>query len=279
MKTTLHFFSFFVGLIVFFACSKDLDDFLLDENGHPVDNEHVKSISCNGITIRKFRYDSSGKLIEVGSTFSYSRYTYDGKGLLVKAESAFDESLLSSYYDPNHPPRAEIMTAANSTITSTGSYKYDNQGRLAKIEFYASKGGDHFIFTSLRTFEYEGDNIRRENLCDEKGNITQYYEYTYDKKGNRSKETYNVCIFDGTPSNPKLYYERTYKYDSFKNPFRILNLASPGFYTSANNMIEMKTVWYTDDPRTETTKQSFEYNNNGYPSMMMYDGGVEVYNY
>ena len=58
-----------------------------------------------------------------------------------------------------------------------------------------------------------------------------------------------------------------------------MNVAGPSFYTSANNMIEMTTVWYTDDPRTETAKQSFVYNKKGYPVKMMYDDGEEEYSY
>ena len=270
-------------LVWAFACSSDMDDFrddfLLDENGNPVINEHIKSVSTNGITSRKFRYDSFGKLMEDGSTFSYNKYSYDKNGLLIKIESSLNSSLLSSYYDPNNPPRTELMTAVNSTITWTRSFKYDNQGRLSKIENYAKKDGKNFELTTFQSFEYEQGNICRENLCDEKGNITQFFEYSYDQKGNRTKERYKVCIIDGTPSNPKLYYEKTYKYDNYKNPYQILKIAGPNFYTSANNMTEMITVWHTDNPRTETAKQSFVYNNNGYPVKMKYDDGEEEYTY
>ena len=285
MKTLCRILFSFTMLVWVFACTSDMDDFgdnfILDENGNPVINEHVKSVSNRGITTRKFRYDSTGKLIEDGSTLFYNKYSYDGKGRLIKIESAVNGSLLSSssYFDPNNPPRTELMTSVNSTITWTRSFKYDNQGRLSKIENYTKKDGNNFELSSIVSLEYEKGNICRENLCDEKGNITQFYEYTYDQKGNRTKERYKVCIIDGTPSNPKLYYEKTYKYDNYKNPYQILEIAGPSFYTSVNNMINMTTVWYTDDPRTETAKQLFVYNNNGYPKKMIYDGGEEEYNY
>lgn len=280
MKTLIHILCSFTLLVWAFACTSDMDDFLLGENGNPVINEHVKSISTRGITTREFRYDSSGKLIEDGSTFSYNKYSYNKNGHLIKIETSFDGSLFSSsYFDPNNPPRTELMTSVNSTINWTRSFKYDKQGRLSKIENYTKKNGKNFELTSFESFEFKQGNICRENLCDEKGKITQFYEYSYDQKGNRTKERYNVCIIDGTPSNPKLYYERTYKYDNYKNPYQILKIAGPNFYTSTNNMIEMTTVWYTDNPRTETAKQSFVYNNNGYPIKMKYDGGEEEYTY
>jgi len=276
MKTLIRVLCTLSLLVWAFACSRDMDDFLLDENGNTVNNEHVKSVSNNGITTRKFRYDSFGKLLEDGSTIFYNKYSYDGNGRLIQIETAIDESMFSSLYTP---PRTELMTSTNSTITRKRSLKYDSQGRLSTIENYTLKDGKNFEFTSFRSFEYEGGNINRENLHDETGKITQFYEYTYDREGNRIKERYNVCIIEGTPSNPKLYYERTYKYDNYKNPYQILNIAGPSFYTSANNMIEIKSVWYTDNPRTETTKQSFVYNNNGYPAKMIYDGGEEEYTY
>ena len=276
MKTLIRILCSITMLIWAFACTSDIDDFLLDENGNPVNNEHIKSVSTNGITTRKLRYDSFGKLIEDCRTIFYDKYSYDENSRLIQVESAVDASLYSSTY---LPPRTELMTSANSTISLTSSFKYDNQGRLSKVENYHKKDGENFGFTSFRSFEYEGENICRENLCDETGKIMQFYEYVYDQEGNRTNERYNVCIIDGTPSNPKLYYERTYKYDNYKNPFQILKIAGPNFYTSTNNMIEMTTVWHTDNPRTETTKQSFVYNKNGYPVKMMYDGGEEEYTY
>jgi len=277
MKTLIRILYPVTLLVWAFACTSDMDNFLLDENGNPVMNEHVKSVSTKGMITRKFRYDSFGKLMEEGSTFFYNKYSYDGNGRLIQIETAIDGSLSSNF--SNTPHRTELMTSANSTISLIRSFKYDSQGRLSTIENFTQNDGKNFECTSFRSFEFEGGNICRENLCDETGNITQFYDYTYDQKGNRTKERYNVCIIDGTPSNPKLYYETTYKYDDYKNPYQILNVAGPSFYTSANNMIEMTTVWYTDDPRTETAKQSFVYNKKGYPVKMMYDDGEEEYSY
>ena len=281
MKTLIRILCSFTLLVLAFACTGDMDDFLLDENGNPVINEHVKSVSTKGLTTRKFHYDSFGKLIEDSSSFFYNKYSYDENGRLMKVETASDgfSQLCSSYVDLNNPRKIELMTSANSTITWIRSFKYDNQGRLSKIESYIKKDGENFEFTSFLSFEYEGGNICKENLCDETGNIMQFYEYAYDQKGNRTNERYNVCIFEGTPSSPKLYYEKTYKYDDYNNPYQILNVVGPSFYTSANNMTEMTTVSYTDDPRTEIAKQSFIYNDKGYPVKMKYDGGEEEYTY
>ena len=252
-----------------------MDD-VIDGYEQSIDNEHIKSVSSYGQVKQQYLYDNSGKIRETLGIVFYHKYSYDNNNRLIKIETSFDESIHSSSMQP---PRTELMTSSNSTITWERLYKYDNQGRLSKTESYTKKDGGNFKLTSFQTFEYEGGNVRRENLCDETGSITQFYEYAYDQKGNRIKEKYNVCIIDGTPSNPKLYYERTYKYDDYKNPYQILNIEGPSFYTSANNMIEMTTIWHTDDPRTEISAQTFIYNNLGYPIKMIYEGGEEEYTY
>ncbi|MDR2232101.1 MAG: hypothetical protein LBE56_03140 [Tannerella sp.] len=280
MKTMLRIFCACTAILLTSACTNELDDFLLDENGKPVYNEHIKSVSSNNITVRKFRYDSSGKLIEDGSMMFYHKYSYGGDGNLKMVETAVDESMYSYHVDLNKPPRGEVMTAENSTITSTSSYNYDSRGRLSKIEHYNKKDGENFELTSIILFDYEGEHISRENIYDEKGNIAQYSDFEYDKNGNMTKERHFICIFEGTPENPKLTYEYTYTYDDYKNPYQVLNITGPSSYTGANNLLKITSVWYTDDPRTETATQSFVYNNNnGYPSKMKYDGGEEVYTY
>jgi len=44
-------------------------------------------------------------------------------------------------------------------------------------------------------------------------------------------------------------------------------------------MIEMTTKFYEFDPRTEINKQSFIYNDKGYPVKMTCDDGEEEYTY
>ena len=270
MKTVIRILLMFVLFAGAFSCTNE-DDWIFSN-----ENDHIKSISSYGQTTQMFLYDNLGRIREKQGMLFYNRYLYDENGRLEKVETAIDESMYSSLATP---PRTELLTSANSTINSYNLYKYDNEGRLSKIENYINRTGKKFEYGSKTTFEYAGTLICKANLCDEKGNITQFLEYTYDQNGNITKEMYYTCIFGATLSNPKLTYERTYQYDNYNNPLHILNMLEPKFYTSANNMIEMTTKWYTNDPRTETTKQSFKYNDKGYPIKMTYDGGVEEYTY
>ena len=136
MKSIVRILCAFTLLVWAFACTGELDEFMLDENGNPVTNEYITCVSSKGITNRKFRYDSFGQLIQDGGTIFYNKYSYDGKGRLDKIESAVNSSLISSsYMDPNNPPRSELMTSGNSEITWKRFFKYDNQGRLSKMKY------------------------------------------------------------------------------------------------------------------------------------------------
>ena len=263
-----------VLVVLVFSCTKEGSDL---NNEYSTDNEHIKSKSQCGNVVIKYLYDHTGKIVEENGGFSYQRYLYDKNDRLVKVESAWDMNSFSSssFYVP-FEQRTELMTSANATINHYKSYKYDKAGRLSKIENYFIKNGKKFELTSINSFEYEGELIFRENLCDEKGEIMQFYDYSYDENGNIIKEKNYICMFTGL-SNPKLNYETTYKYDNYKNPFQILHILGPKFYTSANNMIEMTRKFY--DSRIESSKQTFIYNTKGYPVKMTYDGGVEEYTY
>ena len=266
----LFLFALFVGA---FACTNDADS---PFNGQLINNELIKSVTFNGIITQKYLYDNYGRIKEDQGKYFYHRYLYDGNGRLVKIETAVDTYGLTS--STIQPPKTELMTSANSTINSYRLFYYDNDGNLLKIENYFIKTGENFELTSINSFEYEGALICKTNLCNEKGQIAHYYEYSYDINGNIAKEKYYSCMFTGV-DNPELINETTYKYDDYKNPYQILNISEPKFYTSPNNMIVMTTKWYTNDLRTETSWQTFIYNDKGYPVRMIYEGGEEEYTY
>ena len=278
MKTLIRFLFLLVLLIGAHACTSDSDLLFFDENGVIDENgsARIQSISSNGQIKQKFIYDSYGRVTEDQGLFFYNRYLYNNNGRLEKVETAADTRYLSS--SAMLPLKTELMTSENTSITSYSSYKYDKDGRLSEIEYYFMKDGKKFELTSIRSFEYEDVFICRENLCDEKGKMGHYYEYEYDENGNRTKERYFAPMIPDAYSNQKLMYEATYQYDNKINPYRVLSLSGPRFYTSANNMTEMTTIWYAD-PRTTTAKQSFTYNDKGYPVKMIYDGGEEEYTY
>ena len=262
-----------VLMAMVFSCTKE-SGVLYEEVEYSTDNEHLKSISINGIVVDKYFYDHAGRIVEYNSEFSCSKYLYDTKGCLVKVESAVDvNGLLSSSY---YPGKKELMTFKNSTLTSFSLYKYDQNERLSKIENYFKGTDQKFEYASMRTFEYKGSLIVKVNWHDHAGKITQFYVYAYDDRGNVINEKYYSC-HDGSV----LMYETSYKYDDYKNPFRIFCMTgSPGTYTNINNVIKTRCTYthtlgvpgvYSYSNSTTT----YQYNKNGYPAKIIGESGLE----
>ena len=256
---TIKFILFFALTLFVNSCTNDE----FDDLGYSTNNEHIKSISANGITIQKYLYDKNGKIMEENSSFYFKKYIYDENGRLEKVESAFDKSISSSYYYV--PRKTELMTSQNSTAENFSLYNYD-KGKLSKIEHYSNLTEDDFEYRSMQTFEYKGGIIIRENSHDTSGQITQYYVYTYDKNGNVSNEKYYTNLFG---SKDELLSEVFYKYDNYKNPYRIFSITgSPGMYTNANNIIESYSISYHDYAgidKESRSKTHYKYNHKGYP--------------
>ena len=241
-----------------------------------VNNEYIKSISFGGRTIQKFFYDLSGKIVEDHGEFSFNRYLYENERL-VKVETAYDEQAI--YSSAVYAGKSELMTSANSKVNSYRLYKYDQQGRLQKIEHYFLMG-EKFEFRSMNTFEYEGDHIVKENLHDDTERISQIHLYTYDEYGNITNNKYYSTI---SYTEPELISEISYKYDNYKNPFRIYSmLNSSALYVSVNNIIETSSILYIDVPGIEkysVSRQNYLYNKNGYPVKLTTENNYEEYHY
>jgi len=275
MKTLIRIFFLHLLVVWAFACTSDIDGY-----EQSIDNKHIKSVSSYGQVRAQYFYDNAGKIREIKGKYSYQKFLYDNNNRLMKVEYAADEAFdVNSVFSSSlQPPGAEIKPSGKYKISHYKLFKYDNQGQLSKIEHHFMMNGKNFELRSISTFEHEGKLIKKENLCDETGKINQYYVFAYDKNGNLINIKNYSNLFGDTN---KLIYETSYEYDSFENPFMILNiLGSPSFYhTSANNMIKITTTFHTNDPRTEIATQIFDYNNLGYPIKMTYEGGEEEYTY
>ena len=269
---SIDFLTVFVLTLLMYSCSSDLDDL-----GYSTNNEHIKSISSNGKAIHRYYYDQTGKIMEESSLFYFKKYIYDENGRLVKVESAFDKSIYSSAYITQ---RTEFMTSKNSVADSYSLLHYDETGRLSKTGHYFNETGTIFEYRSMRTFEYEGKNIIRENFHEPTGQITQYFVYTYDENGNvTNNKNYSNLI----NSEDELLSETFYKYDNYNNPYRILiKTGSPGLFTNANNIIETKTIRHDDIPgidKQSGSKTTYLYNEKGYPIKEITKDSEFEYNY
>ena len=160
-------------------------------------------------------------------------------------------------------------------------FEYGQNGQLIKIETYINKN-DRFVFTSMNSFEYNGELIDRKNLHNELRQITQFHAYEYDKNGNVKNEKYYSHLFTNN-AEPKIISENSFKYDNKKNPFVIfMALGNPGLYSNTNNVIEGSSILYEDAPgipRNSTSKTSYKYNLNDYPVKVIRESDEYEYTY
>ena len=279
MKTIVRFFFYLVVGVMAFACDSDVPSINRTFQG---DNDFIKTITINGKIVSNYFYDDAGRILEEHSRYYFHRYLYDTNGRLEKVESAISPAIYSSSSSAINV-KTDLMTSQNSSITNYIVYKYDNNGRVTSIDMYTKQINDpdgKFEHGLTRIFEYKDLLIVKASVVDPAtGQIYPNYEYTYDSRGNIINEK-NISTFN---SKTEVVYEISYKYDNYKNPFRVMNpLGSPGMYTNPNNRIEINSTYYlsSDGINNTTLIQSYEYNSNGYPVKLIQDGKtVEEYVY
>ena len=249
--------SLIIVLTIITSCSKDLVNDNFNRGGYS-----IRSIFSDGKTSQNFIYNDSSKILEDQSFYFFNRYSYDKNGRLIKQEIAVDPDINSSTIH-----NSELMTSQNSTFTGNYIFEYNSDGKLKTKKNYFIKN-NQFEYTSMNTFEYDGDRIVKWNLHDEKNVITQYFTYLYDSKGNVTNEKHYSYLFN-VGLEPKLILEISFKYDDKNNPFRIYkDIGLPGLWTNTNNIIESNSVLYEDTPgidKFSTSKTTYEYNNKDFP--------------
>ena len=266
----------FVLMAMVLSCTKE-GSVLNDEVEYSTDNEHIKSVSADGTIRHQYLYDQEGRIVEENNFYYFQRYLYENDRL-VKIESAFDRSGLSSSMPAER--RTEFMTSQNSTFDTYSLYKYDKAGRLEKTEHFFNETGKGFEHRSSRTFEYSGLNISKVKFYDPKtGKTSLVYEYAYDSRGNVINEKY----YSNFGPEPELFSETSYKYDDYKNPYQIFSLTGhPGMHTNVNNIIETNLTRHSEVAgfdKYSTSKNTYQYNKNGYPVKVNENGNLFEYNY
>ncbi len=262
-----------ITLILITSCNKDE----FEENQFN-ENDFIKSEVSNDKIVSNYKYNDFGKIVEKEGMYFYCRYLYNNGGILIKQETAADPSLISSALPIE---KTELMTAENSTISSRRIFKYDENGNLLEVENYF-KQEDEFELRSKQSFEFVNGKIAIRNLHNEKGEVTQFHIYEYDKNGNVKNEKYFSYLFSES-TEPRLISENSFKYDNKKNPFVIFNeLGNPGLYTNQNNVIETNTIRHEETPgfdKNSTSRISYEYNRNNYPTKVITENSEYEYKY
>ena len=186
-----------------------------------------------------FNYDAKGMkthkntLKGDGSLSEKEVYSYDSNGAMVKKEvygsdGSFSEKEIYSYDSNGAMVKKEIYRSDNS-ISEKEVYIYDSQNRLTKREIYSG----HDVLYETINYEYDSKSklIKKTPFLTDEGNMifgpyapaqirasqlninlsNREYLYSYDSKGNVTKETDRS---GNTVLSETVY---AYKYDSKKN--------------------------------------------------------------
>jgi len=212
------------------------------------------------------------------------------KQIIKYDESSMDDGITTFNYDSKNRLSNYVITKGNYSDTEV--FKYDNNGKLIKLSFNQSAGGDEEDYIA---FSYNGNTViatehyKYENQVEEtytytytlnnKGLVTKklresgyYYLYTYDSNNNLNKSQY----YD---ENDELIRTTTWEYDNKNSLLSDLGLPAWFFvaynndfsqYAGKNNAVK-KTNKYSDD-EVEEYLYSYTYDTDGYPTSYTKDG-------
>jgi hypothetical protein len=218
-------FPLILFLIIIFSCTKEKN--IAPQSNNPWLIKEIKALS--GKTATRFSYDAFGRILETENLNHYDKFYYNQKGDLIKQEMAIDPTSFSS---STINQSTELMTAANAVISSFTLYEFNQNNQLIAAKYYQKQNAT-FIYTSRRSYEYTDSLITRVNIHDATDRITQYNTFTYDSRGNVSKEHYYSYSNQSAGATPQLIHTVTFLYDTKNNPFRIYRkLGLPGLYTT-----------------------------------------------
>jgi hypothetical protein len=247
-------------MVLFLSCSKD--------RYTPNENSFVKKIMNGGHVIEQYTYNQANLISEVNSTLFYRKLQYDENNKLIKEEVAISPDSYSS----SNPAGSthEFVDPGKTGISMYSIYEYDNNGNLSRQLNYAPING-HFIFRSMRTFEYDENNmISKALLHDSDSIVTQFFTYLYDSNGNVVEKDYLTYLFTPEGTGPYLLSSTTFEYDSYLNPYSVFRQsADPGINTNRNNITKTTTHNYQPSSGIDEfseSKTEYEYNTlTGYP--------------
>jgi hypothetical protein len=247
-------------LTLLLSCTKD--HFTANENGY------VKKIKNGGYLIEQYTYTQANLISEVNGTLFYRKFYYNENNKLIKEEVA-DSPYLSSSSIPAGSIH-EFVDPDKTGISMYSIYEYEKNGNLSRQLTYTPING-HYIFRSMRTFEYNENNMISKALLHNSDSIvTQFNTYLYDSNGNVTEDDYFTYLFIPEGTGPKLISSKTYEYDSYLNPYTVFRQSAyPGLYTNRNNIIKTKTHNYEPYPginEFSESKTEYKYNTlTGYP--------------
>ncbi len=247
-------------LIAVVSCQKE-------EMSTPVTNQVMllSSVVLDGQPYYQYQYNDSGLVSDESGKFDYRKNHYNEKNQLVSSDYYWNKTILATDIKTIETSLSQgsFITSANGNKGGSINYEYDSDGLLSKATFSHPEAGS----SEYSEFTYDELNRVASQLLYWNNVETGYIDYSYDIKGNLTKEVlYNLSASGAATVSTTT----TYSYDNKVNPFRSFNgLSLPGINTNRNNILRETSSIALDTSEggtdTQTTVNTYEYNMNGYP--------------
>lgn len=242
-----------IASLSFIACTKDEKNENLCYGNDLISQVYSGDVAIHGLT-----YNSNCLIYESTEPYMYKRFSYDDRNLLNKVEIAYSLNPLSCVMIPGQSPESDPRKA---TVSQYSEFEYDDALRLKMKSNYFIKDGNS-QFMNYQTYEYLNDRIVKLSVFNPQGVLIQFHDYTYDDKGNITRE-------DEYSNNPVIRLTRTllYEFDNKNNPYKVFACeGNPGKYTNVNNITEENSVSYNGTSEYHSSRLNvYQYNSLNYP--------------
>jgi hypothetical protein len=218
----------------------------------------ISQVNSGKFAVHGLTYNSNCLIYESTEPYLYKKYSYDDQNILKKVEVAYSFNPFSCVMIPGLSQESDPRKAS---ISEFSEFEYDDALRLTKKSNYFINNGN-LQLTSYQTYDYENDKIVKLSTFNPQGGLNQYHNYTYDEKGNITRDdlyTNNSVI--------KLVSTILYEFDNKNNPYQVFACeGKPGRNSNPNNIIAETSVSY--EGTFESLHNSinvYEYNTLDYP--------------
>lgn len=124
----------------------------------------------------KYEYDKNGNMLSRELYYDNvlrEKEEYDEQGNLLKYTKDKSFVTYSYTFDESKKPVSYTVCDQNGTTVETGEYKKDGSLVIKKINY-----------TNVRLFDAAGNTVKS-NFYNSLGNLSEFFEYSYDEHGNK----------------------------------------------------------------------------------------------
>jgi hypothetical protein len=225
----------------------------------------LSKVLTDNQTSYEYVYNDSNLVTQEKSKFDLAMHHYNAKGLLASTIHYGNDDILSSDLQVAQTALNSqvLVTSANGKKGGIITYEYNDNSQLIKTTYTSPSS----TCSEYSQFTYGNNNrINRQTMYWDNA-ATGYIDYSYDAKGNLTKESlYNLPVSGAA----ELLTTTDYVFDNESNPFKATSkLLVPGINSNQNNITK---VTYTihlsasvGPDNVQTTETAYEYNAKGYP--------------